>query len=39
MPPADWQEDGIALRLDKQLLPLVRQRGHELQQPPPSSRR
>lgn len=25
VPPADWQEDGIALRLDKQLLPLVRQ--------------
>lgn len=32
MPPADWQEDGIALRLDKQLLPLVRQQAHELQQ-------
>ena len=32
VPPADWQEDGIALRLDKQLLPLVRQQAHELQQ-------
>lgn len=32
LPPADWQEDSIALRLDKQLLPLVRQQAHELQQ-------
>ena len=36
MLPVDWQDieasDGIALRLDKQLLPLVRQQAHELQQ-------
>ena len=32
LPPADWQEESIALRLDKQLLPLVRQQAHELQQ-------
>lgn len=36
VPPADWHEvdasDSIALRLDKQLLPLVRQQAHELQQ-------
>lgn len=36
IPPADWQDaeasDSIAHRLDKQLLPLVRQQAHELQQ-------
>lgn len=36
LPPANWQgaeaEDSIALRLDKQLLPLVRQQALELQQ-------
>lgn len=32
VPPADWLEESIALRLDKQLLPLVRQQAHELQQ-------
>ncbi|EOI1389416.1 nitrate regulatory protein NasR [Klebsiella oxytoca] len=34
LPPANWDEaeDSIALRLDKQLLPLVRQQALELQQ-------
>lgn len=36
MPPAGWSEedegDGVARRLDKQLLPLVRQQAFELQQ-------
>lgn len=35
-PPTDWQEadvsDSVTHRLDKQLLPLVRQQAHELQQ-------
>ncbi|PXW44755.1 ANTAR domain-containing protein [Klebsiella oxytoca] len=35
-PPTDWQDadvsDSISHRLDKQLLPLVRQEAHELQQ-------
>ncbi|HCB1501602.1 TPA: nitrate- and nitrite sensing domain-containing protein [Klebsiella michiganensis] len=35
-PPTDWQDadvsDSISHRLDKQLLPLVRQQAHELQQ-------
>lgn len=35
-PPADWQDadvsDSVSHRLDKQLLPLVRQQAHELQQ-------
>ncbi len=35
-PPTDWQDadisDSVSHRLDKQLLPLVRQQAHELQQ-------